>query len=231
MPSSSPSPSELAGGTASGFSFSMPGISLQIAVDPVALVLVVLAIAIVSLMVARTYGDRTVEVTVDIPLGGLGRLTFNADREVARLAHQAWIELATRKAGIPFDEEHDVVEEVFNSWYDLFKELRRLSKSVPPPSLRTKHARILIKTLVDAMNLGLRPVLTHWQARHRAWLVAERKRLNGEWEDPQVTQRRYPYYEEMLVDIRAVNGKLRAFADALDQIAQRATKEAEKGGE
>ena len=209
----------------------MPGVSFQLTIDPVALVLLVVAIVVVAVFVFRSFRDRTIEVTVDIPLGGLGRLTFNTDREVARLAHQAWIEIVTRKAGLPFDDEHDVIEEVFNSWYELFRQLRELSKDVPPPSLRTKHARALIKTLVDAMNLGLRPVLTRWQARYRAWLAAERKALSGEWEEPQVTQRRYPHYEEMLADIRKVSGELQAFAVALDRIAQRATKEADKAGD
>jgi hypothetical protein len=229
MPPTPPAPSPDPGfGT--GVAFAIPGLSLQVTVEPVALLILIALTGVVVAVVLRTARDRTVEVIVDIPLGGLGRITFNADREVARLAHQAWIEITTRKAGLPYDSEHDVIEEVFDSWYELFKQLRVISKDVPTPSLRTKHARALVKVLVEAMNSGLRPALTKWQARYRAWLAAERLQLKGEWEDPQTTQARYPFYEDMIVDIRRVNQELRGLAVALDRIAQRATKEADEAG-
>ena len=40
------------------------------------------------------------------------------DDEVARIAHQAWAELVTRKAGIQVDDD-DVIVEVYDSWYRL----------------------------------------------------------------------------------------------------------------
>jgi hypothetical protein len=207
------------------FKLTLAGATIGIDMSPILLgLLVILAVAIIAVVLRRTNQDRVIAVTVDIPLGGIGRLTFNSDREVARLAHQAWLELMTRKAGLPLDEENDVIEEVLNSWYELFRELRTIAKAVPPPNLRTKNARTLVSTLVRALNDGLRPPLTKWQARFRSWYAEGRKDHPGQ--DPQTIQRGYPHYDDLMADLRRVNGDLRAFADALHLIAQRAQADA-----
>lgn len=203
------------------FSISVAGSTLSIDVHPLVLIaILVLVVLLVALAARRSIDERVVEVTVSIPLGGIGKLRISADREVARLAHQAWIELVTRKAAIPIDEANDVVEEVFNSWYELFRELRAITKSVPASTLRSKNARDLVDTLVRALNDGLRPPLTRWQARFRSWYATERQGRPGE--EPQAIQRDYPLYAEMMAEIRSVNADLGRFAEALHAIAQRA---------
>lgn len=205
------------------------GSTLSLDLQPWALiVLMLLLVAGVVLWYRANRHDQVIILTVDIPLGGIGRLTLNADREVARLAHQAWIELVTRKAAIPFDEENDVIEEVFNSWYDLFKELRAIAKNVPPTSLRTRNARALITVLVHALNKGLRPPLTKWHARFRTW-YAQAKVANPQIA-PQELQRQFPEYEGLIQDIRTINTELIRFAEVLDRIAQRAQKKADEEG-
>ena len=47
------------------------------------------------------------------------KLTYNKkDQEIA---YKLWIELSTRKIGLVFDKEHDVITEVYDSWYEFFK--------------------------------------------------------------------------------------------------------------
>jgi hypothetical protein len=48
------------------------------------------------------------------------------DTETRRIAHQAWVEIKSRKVGLPFEEGLDVIVEVYNSWYQLFGVLRDL---------------------------------------------------------------------------------------------------------
>ena len=38
------------------------------------------------------------------------------DRETARLAHEAYVELITRKAALEFEEGNDVLTDVYDSW-------------------------------------------------------------------------------------------------------------------
>jgi hypothetical protein len=188
--------------------------------------LVALVGVLVVVLLVRTSKERVVAIVVDIPLGGIGRVTINTDREVARLAHQAWIELITRKAGLPLDEDNDVIEEVFNSWYELFRELRTIARAVPSSSLRTANARQLLDTLVKALNGGLRPALTRWQARFRAWYAAERQARPAD--QPQEIQRDFPQYADMMSDLKTVNEQLMQFATALHTIAQRTAQKSEK---
>ena len=91
------------------------------------------------------------------------------DNKVAAIAHQAWAELASRKAANRVEDE-DVIVEVYDSWYSLFGTLRQLAKEVPVSSLhRSSDAGMLLEMLMTAMNEGLRPHLTEHRARFRSW--------------------------------------------------------------
>ena len=187
----------------------------------VALVLVAVAVVVVIWLARRTSWwpfDPTVRVQVTISLGGLGTLTVRRDREVARLAHQAWVEIVTRKAGQRLDLDHDVIEEVLNSWYELFRELRNVAKSVPGESLRDEDALEMVDILQRALNQGLRPPLTKWQARYRTWWAGARR---GHPDDePQALQLTYPRYAELAAELVSVNDDMVGFAEALATIAR-----------
>ena len=47
------------------------------------------------------------------------------------IANRIYVELITRKAAIPFDENHDVISEVYDSWYTLFNTTREELKKLP----------------------------------------------------------------------------------------------------
>ena len=82
---------------------------------------------------------RSEEVTVTL-LGTTWRMA--RDRETAQIALEAYVELVTRKAAIPFDEDNDVIVEVYDSWYAMFGEVRQLARRIDAdamasnPSLR-----------------------------------------------------------------------------------------------
>jgi hypothetical protein len=146
--------------------------------------------------------------------------TVKPDHEVARIAHEAWTELMTRKAGLLYDKEHDVVAEVYSSWYELFKQMRGLAKSVPVSRLRkSKDARLLLDTLINALNNGLRPHLTKWQARFRRWYERESSSDEHRGKTPQELQRAFPGFDELESELLAINKELTAFAAELKKIA------------
>ena len=153
---------------------------------------------------------------VTFAFGGF-RTRLTPDDEVARIAHQAWTELATRKAGIPV-EDSDVITEVYDSWYQLFGALRRLAKEVPVAALHdSSDAKTLLSTLVAAMNNGLRPHLTEHQARFRDWW-RRASEANPEM-SPQERQRDYPQYDDLMSDMRGVNKGLMDLAETLRCLA------------
>lgn len=161
-------------------------------------------------------------IEVEIALGKVGKVKLTPNHETLRIAHQAWAELATRKAALPFEVDHDVIVEVYDSWYVLFGELRALVKSVPAEQLSTgQPAALLVEVLVQALNDGLRPHLTRWQAKYRAWWEIETTKAENGGVAPQELQRRFPEYGTLLTDLLLVNRDLQEFSEALRKIARK----------
>lgn len=143
------------------------------------------------------------------------------DTETRRVAHQAWVEIKSRKVGLPFEEGHDVIVEVYNSWYQLFGVLRDLAKSIPADRLQDcDDTRNLVALLMRALNEGLRPHLTKWQARFRRWYDTAISHEDNREKSPQDIQRLYPEYAELVADLRKVNEEFVRFADSLEKIAK-----------
>lgn len=151
------------------------------------------------------------ETELNITLGGIGSVKIKPSHEVAQVAHKAWSELITRKAGLQFDPEHDVVVEVYNSWYQLFGEMRSLIKEIPASHLKKGNTKKLIDLLVDSLNKGMRPHLTKWQAKFRRWYDAElKKELNAD-KTPQEIQKQYPHYGDLVGELTLINQQLVAY--------------------
>ena len=113
----------------------------------------------------------------EIKLGiGNSQVTLVYDTKDKEIAYKLWVELTTRKIGIPFDEENDVINEVYNSWYEFFKIARELMKEIPVDS--GKNSLQLAELTSKVLNEGLRPHLTSWQARYRKWYDRASKNLS-----------------------------------------------------
>jgi hypothetical protein len=158
-------------------------------------------------------------VEAELKLGGIGSVKIRPSHEDVQIAHRAWVELVTRKAALPFDEENDVIVEVYDSWYQLFGRIRDLIKEVPARKLRSSpDTRELVRVMVDALNKGLRPHLTTWQARFRRWYEPQLTDQRGV--PPQTLQRQFPEYEILVKDLKVVNQQIVEYADLLRRISQ-----------
>jgi len=195
--------------------------SLAINVGPLCLALLVLGTVvwiIYHYYFRRRRSPAWSVVEAQVQLGGIGTVKIRPSYEDIQVAHKAWVELVTRKAAILFDKDHDVISEVYNSWYALFLEMRSLAKSIPAERVRaSRDTRELVRLLVDALNKGLRPHLTQWQARFRHWYEDALKK--GSAKSPQEIQRDFPQYQELVDDLLKVNKQLIEYADVIRQIA------------
>lgn len=154
----------------------------------------------------------------NIKLGGVGEVSIKPNVEDMQIAHKAWVELSTRKAGLLFDEEYDVIIEIYDSWYQLFSEVRSLAKEIPADKIRlSEDTQKLVQLLVDALNEGLRSHLTKWQAKFRRWYVKKAKKHPNK--TPQEIQRLYPEYKELVKDLKRVNKQLVEYAAFIRRIA------------
>lgn len=186
---------------------------------PVILAVVYVAVRfILPLITRKGFRNRWKPVQATINLANIGSVTIRPDNEIACVAHQAWVEMMTRKAGLLLDERNDVIVEVYNSWYQLFGELRKLIRSIPADTIRdSDDAKKLVDILMKAMNDGLRPHLTRWQAKFRVWYDNDSRERSAV--APQERQRNYPEYAGLIEDLKSVNVQMAQFADVLAQIA------------
>jgi hypothetical protein len=122
---------------------------------------------------------------------------------------------------LPFDEENDVVAEVYDSYYQLFSRLRDLTKTIAARKLRTcPDTKELVRVMVKVLNEELRPHLTRWQARFRKWYDAAEKETANVGKSPQEIQRQFPEYAKLVEDLKRVQSDVVKYGEFLRQVAQ-----------
>ncbi len=188
-----------------------------------------LAIVFAALFLWRLWaGGLTVKsFEIDQAEIGVGNSKFRfkpnlTDRQVA---YAIWVELSTRKIGLPIDLDHDVISEIYDSWHEFFGVTRDLIKGIPVARIKRESTQAIIKLSIEVLNEGLRPHLTQWQARFRQWYARELKRYDqipGEDViDPQQLQARFPQYEELRVDLERVNRALMRYRAKMRELVMK----------
>jgi hypothetical protein len=206
------------------FSVEISDWGLDVRVGPIAIALLAFAAGATALWLMRSnlFRRHLDVVKVDVPAWGIPRFEIRPNDDVIQIAHCAWVELATRKAGLEFDEQNDVIVDVYSSWYELFREMRRLASGCPAGRLaRDVDTQKLIQLIVNVLNEGLRPHLTIWQARLRRWYANALTDASNRDLSPQEIQRQFPEYEALLADLKRVNKGLIQYKDELELLARR----------
>lgn len=169
----------------------------------VAIILIVI-VALVSWGIKWLY-KKSIFKTIQIEEATIGignsSVTIKYDGRIKEIAYKIWIELTTRKIGIKFDENYDVISEVYDSWYEAFKVIRILLEDVPTD--RISDAKGLIDLTTKVLNSGLRPHLTMWQAKFRMWY--NNAADGSEKMSPQEIQREFPEYQALINDLKKTN--------------------------
>jgi len=174
-----------------------------------------IVIAIFRLIPKNKWGFKH-DIELNVSLGGIGVLKIKPNHELEQIAHKAWTELITRKAGLKFDLENDVINEVYNSWYVLFSEIRNLVKEIPSGQIKDADTQKLVNLLVDSLNKGLRPHLTTWQAKFRKWYDYKEKKHKDK--TPQEIQKMYPLYDKLIHDLVLINQQMVAYINELKKL-------------
>lgn len=167
-------------------------------------------------------GQKISKVTLNFPLGG-GSVEMTPCHREKQIAHQIWTELVTRKAAIPFNDKEDVIVEVYNSWYELFKVIRSLIREIPIEKLsgnEKENVNKIINSSISILNQGLRPHLTTWQSKYRYWYDKEVNNHDHDYSSPQELQEAYPQYRELVLDLKQVNIILMDYSNQLEKLAK-----------
>ncbi len=137
-----------------------------------------------------------------------------------QIAYKIWVELSTRKAGLPIDENTDVIIEIYNSWYSLFGIIRELMKDIPISKICTKgESEKLVELIINVLNKGIRPHLTKWQAQFRKWYENASLKDENKEKTPQELQKEFPKYNELFADLKETNKHLIYLSEQMKKIA------------
>ena len=169
---------------------------------------------------ALTFRDFEIDQS-EIGLGQ-NKLRFKPNLTDRQVAYAIWVELSTRKIGLPIDFEHDVVSEIYDSWFSFFTVTRELIKSVPVQQMRHRSTREIVHFSVEILNEGIRPHLTQWQARFRRWSEFQLEKKGDEVAvliEPQTLQGQFPKYEELRADMERVNQNLIRYRQKMRELA------------
>lgn len=185
--------------------------------------LVVIGIVILAIALVWRYWSyrRFTDFEIDSAELGIGdaKLSFRPNTTDRQIAYSIWVELSTRKIGLPIDLDHDVISEIYDSWYSFFGVTRELIKSIPVSKVRGDSTGKIIRLSIEVLNEGLRPHLTQWQARYRRWYEHQIK--NDFEKSPQDIQKEFPQYDELCTDLLTINNRLIKYREKMNDLVIR----------
>jgi len=187
------------------------------------LLFVIILFFLVRYLLKKYRNNSTVEqnikpVKIKYSLGG-AEVEYEITRNYQNIeiAHRIYIELITRKAAIEIEEDKDVIVEIYNSWYSLFKTTRDELKTISGELIKDNNTSIqLVELLTDILNKGLRPHLTKYQAEFRKWYDDQLEKDNSL--SPQKIQENYKDFVPLMNSMKEVNTNLIEYSKQLKKI-------------
>jgi hypothetical protein len=155
---------------------------------------------------------------------GVGQQKFKFKPNITdkQVAYAIWVELSTRKIGLPIDLDDDVISEIYDSWYAFFAVTRELIKDIPVQRVKKDSTQAIIRLSIEVLNEGLRPHLTKWQARFRQWYNLEVERYGKDFAatvlEPQMIQANFPKFAELRDDMQRVNTALIRYRNKMQEL-------------
>lgn len=175
-----------------------------------------LLIAFVIKIISRHFNKHSIEIDgAEIGIGD-SKISLVVNKKDQEIAYKIWVELSTRNIH-DFDEDSDVIIEIYNSWYQLFGTTRTLLEEIP--ASRIPYSKELIDLVNNMLNQGLRPHLSKWQAKYRSWHKSHIEKL--EKMTPQEYQKEYPEYQDLLKDLLITNSRMLSYKKYMYEIAFR----------
>lgn len=194
------------------------GVQFEVAPYATLFIIFVLLVLLILKLATRLGSFRSFEI--DEAEFGIGnqKIKLKPNLTDKQIAYRIWVELSTRKIGLPIDLEDDVIYEIYNSWYSFFSVTRDLIKDVPVSRFQRKDTEKIIRISIDVLNVGLRPHLTKWQARYRRWYEKQLENEDNGDLSPQEIQKNYPHLDELGKDMLEVNNRLIGYREKMYQL-------------
>lgn len=194
--------------------------SVNVHVTPLPITVLFVAALVIWLGFRFLAARRLSDFEIDSAELGFGdyKVSFKPNDLDRQIAYSIWVELSTRKIGLPIDVEDDVISEVYDSWYSFFGITRDLIKDIPVSKVRSDSTGKIIELSIEVLNEGLRPHLTKWQARFRHWYETQLEKKEDA--SPQELQRKFPEYDALCADLLTVNNRLIKYRLKLNELVR-----------
>jgi hypothetical protein len=189
-------------------------------ISPILIVAIVAIALIYKFFIKKHF--KLDEYEIDEAEIGVGnsKVKVKPNYEDMQIAYQLYVELSTRKIGLPIDFEDDFLIEIYDSWHDFFTITREHIKAIPAQKIRkSKTTKAIVKIAIEVLNEGLRPHLTKWQARFRKWYQIHSEKEDFRDKNPQDLQKEFPDYEKLVEEMKAVNKKLIQYRQAMKRLS------------
>jgi hypothetical protein len=194
--------------------------SLVIVISPFLIIAIVLLLILYRWVIKKVFKLNEYEIDeAEIGIGN-SKIKIKPNYADMQIAYQLYIELSTRKIGLPIDFEDDFLIEIYDSWYEFFKVTREHIKAIPAQKVRTsKTTKAIVKIAIEVLNEGLRPHLTKWQARFRKWYQIHSEKEDFRDKSPQDLQKEFPDYSKLIEEMKEVNKKLIEYRRVMKQLS------------
>jgi len=163
----------------------------------------------VAAVVASAYSRKfqLTEVTVSVPQ--FSELKFAVTRDNKQTAWRLFVEAVTRVSGQPLATGTGHIREALTSLYQLFAITREILGQVTP-SIRTTGRPTVEHLAIAMLNNELRPFLSTWHPRLRAWEQANPDGPESAWPDD----------ERCRAELAAMQRRLLRYVEGLGELAQ-----------
>ncbi|NRQ32363.1 hypothetical protein HII36_11005 [Nonomuraea sp. NN258] len=149
---------------------------------------------------------RLTEVKVSLPQ--VSQLTFMVNNESRNVAWKLFVEAMTRVSTQPLDDEEGLTREALSSLYGLFATVRDTLKS-SRPSVPAPGGQTVEHLAIKMLNQELRPFLSKWHPRLRAFEQARPDAPESEW----------PENAACRAELREVQQRLHGYAMGFAKLA------------
>jgi hypothetical protein len=162
----------------------------------------------VSVLAFQVYGRaaRLTEVRVTVPQ--LSELTFVVNNEAKQVAWRLFVETVTRVSTQPLDDGEGLLREALTSLYGLFGTAREALKSARP-SVQVTGEQTVEYLAITMLNRELRPFLSTWHPRLKAFEEDNPSRPESEWSEG----------ADCRAELRVVQANLRGYALGFARLA------------
>ncbi|MEH7388070.1 hypothetical protein V7147_22125 [Bacillus sp. JJ1521] len=169
---------------------------------------------------SKSYSPGNITINAPFSLGTYEFSRAELTQKELDISWKLYVQLTTRKAAIPIDSDNDIITEIYDSWYELFKSTREYLLELSTKDLEgNENAQKIVKLSLDVLNQGLRPHLTEWQGKYRKWYDNALQDPENANLSPQEIQKKYKDYDKLIKSIEDVNKNLILYADELKKFS------------